>query len=52
MISITLIDSQGTRFFMGLVPATFDVAGWAARMRAPLKHLQIERIETQAVGTA
>lgn len=51
MKSIILVGKDGSEFFMGLVPASFDVHAWAREMQRPFKLLQIAAVKVRDVAT-
>lgn len=51
MRSITLVGTDGSEFFVGLVPASFDVDAWAAKLIHAFQLLQIASVKVGVVAT-
>jgi hypothetical protein len=52
MRSITLIGRDGSEFFLGLVPADFDIDAWAKRLTFSFLLLQIQAVQVRDVAMA
>ena len=51
MRSITLVGTDGTEFFVGLVEPNFDVEAWAAKLGRAFQLLQIAAVKVRLVAT-
>lgn len=51
MRSITLIGIDGTEFFLGLVPPSFNVDAWAQSMVRCFTLLQVKSVQVRDVAT-
>lgn len=52
MRSITLVGTDGSEFFMGLVPASFDIAAWTRELERAFQLLQIASVKVRDVAMA